>query len=77
MLDRQEIDTIATIFTKSISSVDTHQCHTTFCMIDPGGIEDDIQVLSHSFLTRLNAPMSSLQTIRLVVGSSEPLLGGL
>ena len=42
MLNRQEIDNTASIFTDLISSVDTRQCHTTSSMIDPEGIEDDI-----------------------------------
>ena len=45
MLDKQEIDNTASISTNSISSIDTHQCHTTSSMIDPEGIEDDIRVL--------------------------------
>ena len=72
-----EIANTPSIFTNSISSIDTHQCHTTTSIIYPAGIEDDIRVLmNHSYLNRLNPPISSLQTIHLMVRSSEPLLGG-
>ena len=52
MLDRQEMDNTASVFTKSISTVDTHQCHTTTSMIDPEGIADDIRVLMNHFLPK-------------------------
>ena len=52
MLDRQEIDNTTSISTNSISSVDTHQCHTTSSMTDPEGIEDDIRVLMNHSLPK-------------------------
>ena len=45
MLDRQEIHNTTSIFTIPISSVDTHQCHSTSSMIDPEGIEGDFRML--------------------------------
>ena len=46
---RKEVDNSTSIFTNSIFSTDSPQCHTTSSMIDPESIEDDIRVLmNHS-----------------------------
>ena len=49
---RKEIDNSTSIFTNSISSIDSPQCHTTSSMIDPESIEDDIRVLMNHSLPK-------------------------
>ena len=47
----KKIDNSTSIFTYSISSVDSPQCHTTSSTIDPESVEDDIRMLmNHSLL---------------------------
>ena len=50
---RKEIDSSTSIFTNSISSIDSPQCHTTSSMVDPESIEDDIRVLMNHSLPKL------------------------